>query len=181
MLKTRKELIAALAPRECKAVLEGLPLQTLERMAASEPDWRLPAIKGNGRALADYGDRWRLPGEKGNWSVYAVRFDDGCVYVGMTSRMVFDRLEEHFGEGERGNGVGTLAIVQHRQAGIAYHFEVLDSGLQEQEARDREAVEIHALTQPLNAMFASRDYHCPNTCIDPAQGAVARFHQNLRQ
>ena len=162
MAKTREELIAALADRECQAVLEGLPLQTLERMAEPEPDWS-------------------LPGEKGNWSVYAVRFDDGCVYVGMTGRTVIDRLEEHFGEGQRGNGIGTLAIVLHRQAGIAYRFEVLASGLQEQEARNREAVEIHALTRPLNGMFASRDHHCPNTQIDPAQGAVARYYQKRRQ
>ena len=137
-------------------------------------------------AMAFDGAHWGLPGEKGKWGVYAVSFDDGCVYVEKISRMVLDRLEEHYGEGERGNGIGTLAIIQHRQAGIAYRFEVLASGLQEQEARDREAVEIHALTHPLNVMFASRaptiapiSAYYPNRELSPATTRNARNDSRL--
>ena len=70
--------------------------------------------------------------------------------------MVFNQLEEYFGKGERGNGIGRLATFQHCQAGIAYRFEVQASGMQEQEDRNRETVEIHTLTRHLNVALASR-------------------------
>ena len=130
---------------------------------------------------------YRLPGEAGQGhSVYRITFADGAQYVGITKRGVVDRLEQHLGADPWGQdtapppltayryALGTLAIVTRVAAGVRWTIEVIDSGLEEQEARQREKVEIARLTRPLNGSGPVRPWSDP-MAPDPKYGAVARF------
>ena len=167
--RKRADLIDALVldGRGKRAVLEGLPRKMLERLVDLD--------HANMR-LVEIGRAYRLPGEQDGHSIYAIAFEDGAAYVGMTGQMVMDRLEDHFGEGERG-GFGTLAIVERRAAGLAYRFKVLASGLTQEEARWRRDRVIRALEKPLNGTANARSWRDP-LALPPEQGAVARYHPN---
>ena len=111
------------------------------------------------------GDRNRLslPGEAaGGWSVYRIQFSDGAAYVGMTGGPVLDRIARHL------DGSGSPAVGQHCVGRLEYRFDVLASGLSEQQAREREGREIRALPSPLNTMIP-RPLRPPRPAIDPAR------------
>lgn len=113
-----------------------------------------------------------LPGEVyGGYSVYCLTFADGAQYVGMTGRGILNRLEEHFGGGERGNGIGEIAIVERAALG-PWRAEVIATGLSKQNAQDVERSEIKKLPAALNSMRAVTQARQLN---DPGLGAVARL------
>ena len=129
-----------------------------------------------------------LPGEQDGdvHSVYRITFAHGAQYVGITSRSIIDRLEQHFGGSPWGDypapalehaarqGLGTPAIVQRAAAGVSWSVEVLASGLSATAARARERAEIAVLEKPLNAIGAARGW-CDPLAPDPRQSALIRY------
>ena len=170
----RAALIARLSSRVHSPVLDALPTDWMRQaVAALEAPQSGPAV--------DYyqaiGRAFNLPGESGGHSVYRLTFADGSAYVGMTGREVLNRIEEHFGAGERGNGIGNLGIRERAALG-PWRIEVLASGLSRDDAMALERLETARLPAALNVQNATtraRNLH------DPAQGAVARYYRERGQ
>jgi len=170
----RAALIARLSSRVHPPVLDALPTDWMRQaVAALDAPQSGPDV--------DYylaiGRAFHLPGESGGHSVYRLTFADGSGYVGMTGRDVLNRIEEHFGAGERGDGIGNLDIRERAALG-AWRIEVLDSGLSRDDAMARERQETARLSAALNVQNATtraRDLH------DPAQGAVAEYYRKRGQ
>lgn len=164
----RAALVGRLSCRVHPPVLDALSTDWMRQAVAA-----LDAPR-SGPPLDFYlaiGRAFQLPGESEGHSVYRLTFADGSAYVGMTGRSVLNRIEEHFGAGERGDGIGNFAI-QERAALGAWRIEVLASGLSRDDAKAFERQEIARLPAALNAQNATTrapDLH------DPAQGAVARY------
>lgn len=139
--------------------------------AAAEP---LPQVRAalSGRDLAALAATGQLRGERGGWSVYRITFADRAAYVGITSGAVLNRIEQHFGCGDR--GAGTAAIFRRLAAGIRCRVRCVASGLTEWQARDLEADRIRRLWRPLNAQHVRRQWLDPLD-PDPGRGAVARL------
>ena len=152
-------------------VLEGLSTDWMRQAAAAldvPPDAAATAVE----YYCAIGRAFNLPGESEPYSVYRFTFADGAAYVGLTGRDVLKRIEEHFGAGERGNGIGNLAIVGWAARG-AWRVEVLASGLSRDDAMALERREIRSLSAALNVQNTTtraRDLH------DPARGAIAEFY-----
>ena len=133
----RAALIARLSSRVHPSVLDALPTDWMRQAVAA-----LDAPR-SGPAVDYYqaiGRAFNLPGESGGHSVYRLTFADGSAYVGMTGRDVFNRIKEHFGAGERGNGIGNLGIRMRAALG-AWRIEVLTSGLSRDDAMALERLE----------------------------------------
>lgn len=111
-------------------------------------------------------------------TVYRMDFADGSSYVGITSRPVEDRIQEHLGllyaahlpwgfvpglwsgqsrEERLRDGRGHPEIMKrHAAEGYTWTWSVLASGLTHAEALDREAYEIARLPRPLNRLGVRR-------------------------
>ena len=195
-MNRRDALLAQLvrSPAHCPFVLAALPDWTLERIAdasrASEPDQGADSGEVL-RFLLSIGAAYQLPGESDGHHVYRIAFDDGAAYVGITGRMVINRIKEHFGAtGPHGepkyydmpiadrieHGIGTFNIVERLAAGIPCRVEILASGLTKDDARALEGSEIAKLEKPLNATGPTRAWTDP-LAPDPRHGAVARWHK----
>ena len=166
----RAALISRLSRRVHPTVLNALSTgwmrQAVTALDAPQSEPSVDFFQAIGRAF-------QLPGESGGHSVYRLTFADGSAYVGMTGRDILNRIQEHFGAGKRGNGIGNIAI-QERAALGAWRIEVLASGLARDDAIALERQEIVRLPTALNAQHATTsapDLH------DPAQGAVARYYR----
>ena len=167
----RAALIARLSRHVHPPVLDALPTDWMRQaVAALDAPQNSPTVD----SLQAIGRAFQMPGESEGYSVYRLTFADGSAYVGMTGRDILDRIEEHFGAGERGDGIGSHAI-QNRAALGAWRIEVLASGLSRDNARALERQEIARLPAALNvhnATTRARDLY------DPAQGAVARYRHH---
>lgn len=127
-------------------------MSAADAVAAGLPGWwrtRLAAAIAAGADPDAIEAALRLPGERTAWTVYAVRFACGAAYVGVTGRLAYDRLLNHFGGAELG-GPGQSGIQSERAAGCAYRCQILASGLAEADAYERERRAIAALEKPLN-------------------------------
>lgn len=97
-------------------------------------------------------------------TVYRMDFADGSSYVGITSRPVEDRIQEHLGllyiggwcgstprEERLRRGWGTGVILERHVAdGYTWTWTVLAEGLSLRDALKREDAEIEALKRPLH-------------------------------
>ena len=170
----RAALIARLSRHVHPPVLDALPTDWMRQaFAALDSSQSGPAVD----FLQAIGSAFQMPGESGGHSVYRLTFVDGSAYVGMTGRDILNRIEEHFGAGERGNGIGNLAIRERAALG-AWRIEVIASGLSLDDAMALERQEIARLPAALNVQNATthaRDLY------DPAQGAVARYYRERGQ
>ena len=104
-------------------------------------------------------------------AVYRLDFADGWSYVGITSRPVEDRIQEHLGllyfdgwcgdtpRAERlSQGWGTQVILQrHVETGYTWTWTVLAVGLSLRAALKREDEEIAQLEKPLHRRPSGRD------------------------
>ena len=94
----RAALIARLSHHVHPPVLDALPTDWMRQVvAALDAPQSGPAVD----FLQAIGGAFQLPGESGGHSVYRLTFADGSAYVGMTGRDILNRIEEHFGAGER--------------------------------------------------------------------------------
>ncbi|MYF85129.1 MAG: hypothetical protein F4178_00865 [Rhodospirillaceae bacterium] len=84
----------------------------------------------------------------------------------MTGRHILYRIQEHFGAGERGDGIGNIAIRERAALG-AWRIEVLASGLSRDDATVLERQEIAGLPVALNVQNATTQAR--------VQGAFARY------
>lgn len=122
--------------------------------------------------------------------MYRVAFEDGSAYVGQTSRLVIERIEEHFGArygtdpffevpmSERlASGLGTLCIVERLAVCLRCTIEVLHSDLTPAEADEREWAEIGELSRPLNSRGPVRPWLDLAFERDPGDGAMARLQR----
>ena len=132
----RAALIARLSSRVHPSVLDALPTDWMRQAVAA-----LDAPR-SGPAVDTTGNRTRVQsaGEPAGIPSTALTFADGSAYVGMTGRDVFNRIKEHFGAGERGNGIGNLGIRMRAALG-AWRIEVLTSGLSRDDAMALERLE----------------------------------------
>ena len=168
----RRALIARLSRRVHPHALDALPTDWMRQAVAALDAPGTPLE----RNLA-VGTTFQLPGESEPHSVYRLTFADGSAYVGMTGRDVLNRIEEHFGAGERGNGIGNLGIRERAAIG-AWRIEVLASGLSRDDAIALERQETARLPAALNVQNSATrapDLHYP------AQGAVARYYRERGQ
>lgn len=164
----RVALIARLSRHVHPPVLDALPTDWMRRAVTALDAPGTPLE----RNLA-VGTAFQLPGESGGYSVYRLMFADDAAYVGMTRRGILNRIEEHFGAGERGDGIGNIAVKERAALGV-WRIEVLASGLERDDAMALERQEIASLPAALNVLHATayaRDLH------DPAQGAVAKYYE----
>ena len=114
------------------------------------------------------------PGARNSgWAVYRIDFDDGTAYVGITSKPVEDRIQEHLGLLFKGGwcrerprrerwllGWGTRCILCRHAKGIGWTWCVIADGLSRREAHARERVEIEACEIPLHARSSRRPPCC---------------------
>ena len=170
----RAALIERLSRHVHPPVLDALPTDWMHQAVAALDAPRRGSAVDFFQAI---GGAFQLPGESGGHSVYRLTFADGSAYVGMTGRDILNRIQEHFGAGERNDGIGNIAIQERATLG-AWRIEVLASGLSRDDAIALERQEIARLPAALNAQNATtraRDLH------DPAQGAVARYYRERGQ
>jgi predicted GIY-YIG superfamily endonuclease len=163
----RGALIARLSRHVHPPVLDALPTDWMRQAVAALDAPRTPLERNLAVGIA-----FQLPGESEPHSVYRLTFADGSAYAGMTGRDVLNRIEEHFGAGERGSGIGNLGIRERAALG-SWRIEVLASGLSRDDAMALERQETARLPAALNVQNATtraRDLH------DPAQSAVARYY-----
>lgn len=170
----RAALVERLSRHVHPPVLDALSTDWMRKAVAAldapESGPRLEFLRAIGRAF-------ELPGESGGHSVYRLTFADGSAYVGMTERGVLNRIQEHFGAGERGDGIGNIAIQERATLG-AWRIEVLATELSRGDAMAFERQEIARLPAALNVLHAAtRAGHLH----DPEQGAVAKYFRECGQ
>lgn len=136
------------------ALLEALPAWTLERIAYPERVPLPPSIDGYAAELIRLGSIDLLPGEQpGGWSVYRINFADGSAYVGITCRLIAERLAEHLGCRYLGKPPpfrGNESVRRLAGEGVKYCAECLASGLEKAAADVIESREIGKLAKALN-------------------------------
>ncbi len=104
------------------------------------------------------------PGEQGDHSVYRLDFPCGNASVGMTVRMVHDRVEEHIGGGafgSRNTRVG-WEVQAHGEPAVS----VIVSGLSRDEARRWELVAISRTPRGLRSRYGVAQIDCTEACED---------------
>ena len=120
-----------------------------------------------------------LEGEGYPYNVYLIEWEDGCAYVGMTSKSILERMTSHFATIDL--GIGSLGFVQRWGAGVAYRFRCLHTNLSESDARWLEIQEISARQNLINVMHNDNPVRLKNTPADAERGAVARFFEKGRR
>ena len=89
----------------------------------------------------------RMTSQESGYSIYRIRFKDGAAYVGISEDVV-ERIKQHFTSEK-----GSRAVYERFSAGEEFQFEVLSSGLTEDQAREDEKVLIKSLPHPLNEIL----------------------------
>ena len=96
----------------------------------------------------------RMTLQESGHSIYRIRFRDGSEYIGKSEDVV-ERIKQHFRSGE-----GSRAVYERFSAGEEFQFEVLSSGLTEDQAKEQEKVLIKSLPHPLNEILYTES-DCP--------------------